>query len=105
MLFYKMDIEHNINDIEYDLEDGLSISLMSEICKKYSEMRGAEEKTSFNLDDFLHDRFSGTFPHPRLRESIDKLVIDGYLTRDTQNIDLTKKGIVYCRKKTIGFIY
>ncbi len=100
-----MDKEHKINEIECDIEDDLSISLMSEICKKYSEMRGAEEKTSFNVDDFLNDRFSGTYPHPRLRERIHKLVSDGFLTQDAQNIDLTEKGIVYCRKKTHGFIY
>jgi len=78
---------------------------MYEICKKYSEKRGAEEKTSYNVEDFLNDRFSGTHPHISLKESINKLVSKGFITKDEQNIDLANIGIVYCRKKTNGFIY
>ena len=35
MLFYKMDKEHNINDMECNLDDDISISLMSENCKYF----------------------------------------------------------------------
>lgn len=73
---------------------------MDEICNKYSELRGANEETSFNLEEFLNDRFGGTKTHTSLKESISKLVNDGFLTQNEQNIDLTKKIIIYCRQKT-----
>ena len=94
-----MDNQNSMDNKKYDI-DGLSTALMDEICNKYSELRGANEGTSFNLEEFLNDRFSETKPHASLKESISKLVKDGFLTQGEQNIDLTKKGIIHCRQKT-----
>jgi hypothetical protein len=71
------------------------------------DIRKGEEhkKIPLNLEEFLKERFSGTSPHITLKERISKLVDNGFLTRQEKNIGLTKKGIVYCRTKTNGFIY
>jgi|tagenome__1003787_1003787.scaffolds.fasta_scaffold19131059_1 hypothetical protein len=56
--------------------------MMDKICNKYSELQGANKETSFNLVEFLNDRFSGIKPHTSLNESISKLVNEGFLTQD-----------------------
>jgi hypothetical protein len=100
-----MDSVNNTDNKELDLDNGHSRALMDEICKRYSERRGAQDNTSFNLEEFLKDRFSGTPPHITLKENISKLVNNGFLTQVEKNIDLTDKGIKFCRTKTNGFIY
>jgi hypothetical protein len=100
-----MDNMNSTDNRELDLDNGHSRALMDEICKRYSERRGAQQNTSFNLEEFLNNQFSGTSPHITLKENISKLVDDGFLTQEDKNIDLAKRGIEFCRKKTNGFIY
>ena len=77
---------------------------MSEICKKHMKNRGSIENTSFDIEEFLTDRFSGTHPHTSLKEKINKLSENRFIIKDKQDIKLSEKGIDYCRKKTIGFV-